>query len=80
MGFALFDPADRCVFGSPASEAFLDVQPGPQTHASLMRHCHRAGRGIATPAPDIEAWIAAAQAKRRVTPLRTLENDLADGH
>ena len=55
VGFALFDPEDRYVFGSPAFEAFLDVQPGPQTYASLMRHCHRTGRGIAIPNPDIEA-------------------------
>ena len=79
VGVGLFDPQDRYVFGSPAFVEFLDVQPGPQTYASMMRHCHGSGRGIAIPNPDVDAWIRAALLKRRAQPLRTLEKDLCDG-
>ena len=79
MAIAIFDPEDRLVFHGPAYRDAFDVQDGPQTFESVIRHCYDARRGALILTDDIDAWLAAANKKRRSEPNRKFEVDLTDG-
>ncbi|MFB2550348.1 GGDEF domain-containing protein [Ensifer soli] len=79
MAIALFDPADRLMLASPAFRSLYDVQPGEQSFATIITHCHAAGRGGLIVTDDIGAWLKAANGKRRRQPHRGFEVDLVDG-
>ncbi len=76
---ALFAPDDTLQFATPDFVRLYDVQPGPQTFGSIMRHCHMWKTGPLIETDDMDAWLAAADTKRRSKPLRKFEVDMADG-
>lgn len=76
---ALFTPQDDLHFVTPGFRALYDVQPGPQTFNSMMRHCWETGSGPAIDTTDIEAWLASANTKRRRDINRQFEIDISDG-
>lgn len=79
MAIAIFDPEDRLVFYGPAFRDAFDVQDGPQTFESVIRHCHSTMRGALILTDDIDTWLATANEKRRSMPNRKFEVDLTDG-
>lgn len=79
MAIAIFDPNDRLTFSGPVFREAFDVQEGEQTFASIMRHCHAAGRGPMFSSDNMDAWLEAASRKRRSAPVRKFEVDLVDG-
>jgi diguanylate cyclase (GGDEF)-like protein/PAS domain S-box-containing protein len=76
---AIFAPNDRLVVASSAFRAIYDLQPGEQTFASIIRHCHAKKRGVLIEAEDINKWLGMAMAKRRSQTHRKFEIDLIDG-
>lgn len=76
---ALFAPDDSLNFASPEFVTLYDIQSGPQTFNSIIRHCHQARVGPLIESDDIERWLAAANAKRRSRALRKFEIDMVDG-
>jgi diguanylate cyclase (GGDEF)-like protein len=76
---ALFTPQDDLHFATPGFMALYDVQPGPQTFNSMMRHCWETGCGPAIDTTDIDAWLAGANTKRRREINRQFEIDISDG-
>lgn len=79
MAIGIFDPADGLHFSCAAFREIFDIQDGPQSFSSIMRHCHAAHRGPLIEAGDIDLWLAAANTRRRASPLRKFEIDLCDG-
>jgi hypothetical protein len=78
-GMAIFAPDDRIHFASEGFVSLYDMQPGPQTFDSIMRHCWQSKRGPRIDSHDIDAWLVAAQSKRRSHPVREFEVDMVDG-
>jgi diguanylate cyclase (GGDEF)-like protein len=76
---ALFAPDDSLNFATSDFLRLYDVQPGRQTFDSIMRHCYTHKTGALIETDDIEAWLAAANAKRRSRALRKFEVDMVDG-
>lgn len=76
---ALFAPDDTLQFATPDFVRLYDVQPGPQTFDSIMRHCHVWKTGPLIETDDIDAWLAAANTKRRSKTVRKFEVDMIDG-
>ena len=62
---ALFNPADALAVASPAFVALFHVQPQAGTFDDIIRHCHAHQVGLSIATDDIEAWLRAANAKRR---------------
>jgi diguanylate cyclase (GGDEF)-like protein len=77
--FALFDPVDRLVLANAAFIEMYCVPPGDLRFADLMRHCHTHRIGPRIETDDIEAWLAAADSKRRSQPWRSFDVDMMDG-
>ncbi|HEX4766809.1 MAG TPA: diguanylate cyclase [Lichenihabitans sp.] len=78
IGLSLYDAQDNLIFAGGNFALWFDVEPGPQSFATIMRRCHRLGRGpLFTLAED--AWLAMAQTKRRSAPFRRFEVDMVDG-
>ena len=78
IGLSLYDAQDNLVFAGGNFALWFDVEPGLQTFATIMRRCHRLGRGPVFTL-DEEAWLAMAQTKRRSAPFRRFEVDMTDG-
>lgn len=76
---ALFGPDDTLQFATPDFVSLYDIQPGAQTFGSIMRHCHACKTGPLIEADDIDAWLEAANTKRRSKALRKFEVDMVDG-
>jgi diguanylate cyclase (GGDEF)-like protein len=76
---ALFSPADDLHFATAGFISLYDVQAGPQTFSSLMRHCWQAKTGPLIITDNIDTWLAAANAKRRSQSNRQFEIDIHDG-
>lgn len=74
----IFDPDDAIVFASDSFRALYDIQPGCRTFEEMMRHCHASGTGPGFSMP-VEPWLEMAKARRRSSPRRSFEIDLADG-
>ncbi len=78
IGLSLYDARDNLIFAGGNFALWFDVEPGPQSFSTIMRRCHRLGRGpVFTLAED--AWLAMAQSKRRSAPFRRFEVDMVDG-
>ncbi|WP_367846681.1 diguanylate cyclase [Rhodoferax sp. WC2427] len=77
--FALFDPSDRLAVANKAFLQMFAVPPDAMSFADVVRHSytHRVGPRIAT--DDIEAWLRAADGKRRSQPQRNFLVDMCDG-
>jgi diguanylate cyclase (GGDEF)-like protein len=77
---ALFDPADRVAW---ANERFRVMHhmpdDGRQTFGDIIRHNHAHRVGLRIEADDIDAWLTAANAKRRKLPRRGFVVDTCDG-
>jgi len=79
-GIGLFDPGDRlCYANRYFRAAYALAADSTPTWEEMMRRFHRERVGLLIDADDIEAWLARVRAKRRQTPLRCFESDLADG-
>ncbi|MFT4077166.1 MAG: diguanylate cyclase [Asticcacaulis sp.] len=78
-GMAVFAPDDSICLATEGFRALYDMQPGPQTFDSLMRHCWQTGRGPRIETQDIDAWLAKAKTRRRSEPVREFEVDMVDG-
>ncbi|MDN3544949.1 diguanylate cyclase [Kinneretia asaccharophila] len=78
---ALFDPQDRLCHGNPAFFQAYGLVPGAGQPgwATLMRDCHRLGRGVLIEADDIEAWLAATLARRNRLRRTAAAVDFWDG-
>ena len=76
---ALFAPDDSLNFATPDFLRLYDVQPGHQTFGSVMRHCYAHKTGPLIETDDIDAWLEAANIKRRSRSLRKFEVDMVDG-
>jgi len=76
---AVFAPDDRLVYASPEFRRLYDIQPGPQTFGSLLRHCHEAGSGVIVDTDDFDQWLSGANAKRRSAKSRAFEIDHVSG-
>lgn len=79
VALALFTPSDDLHFATDDFRALYAVQPGEQSFASIMRHCHKHKVGPLIESDDIEAWLEMACAKRRSTASRRFEIDMVDG-
>lgn len=77
--FALFDPVDRLAVANAAFLKLFAVSPDALSFADIVRHshAHRVGPHIAT--DDVEAWLRAADGKRRSQPQRNFKVDMCDG-
>lgn len=76
---ALHGPGDEVLFASRGFRELFDMQPGCRTFGEMFRHCHAARRGPRIDSEDIEAWLEAADTKRRSRPDRAFEVDFIDG-
>ncbi len=77
--FALFDPSDRLATANPAFLKLFAVPPDALNFRDIIRnsYLHQVGPRIAT--DDIEAWLRAADGKRRSQPQRNFLVDMVDG-
>jgi diguanylate cyclase (GGDEF)-like protein len=76
---AVFTPADELYFATPDFMALYDVQPGPQTFDSVLRHCFASRTGPLIESDDIDAWLKMANSRRRSKAQRRFEVDMIDG-
>lgn len=76
---ALFDPSDRLALATPGFMALYHVQPTAVSFGDVMRHCHAGAFGPRITTDDIEAWLRAADNKRRSVAQRSFEIDMCDG-
>ena len=76
---ALFNPADVLAVASPAFVALFHVQPQAGTFDDIIRHCHANQVGPSITTDDIDAWLRAANAKRRGQVQRNFLIDAIDG-
>ncbi len=76
---SVYTPQDELYFATPAFMELYDVQPGPQTFDSLMRHCFERKTGPLIESDDIDAWLKMANSRRRSKPHRQFEVDMIDG-
>lgn len=77
---ALFDGADCLRY---ANRNFMELYQLDSclgaTFDSIMRRCHANRQGLLIDAPDIGAWIADVNSRRRQAPHRAFEADFCDG-
>ena len=76
---ALFNPADVLAVASPAFVALFHVQAQAGTFDDIIRHCHAHQVGPSITTDDIDAWLRAANAKRRSQVQRNFIIDAIDG-
>ena len=76
---ALFNPTDMLAVASPAFVALFHVQPQAGTFDDIIRHCHANQVGPSITTDDIDAWLRAANAKRRGQVQRNFLIDAIDG-
>ncbi len=76
---ALFNPADVLSVASPAFVALFHVQPQAGTFDDIIRYCHAHQVGPSITTDDIDAWLRAANAKRRGQVQRNFTIDAIDG-
>ena len=79
MALALFDPDDRLAFAGHIFAGIYNVPPGRPTFDEIIRHSYATRTGPVFETRDIEAWLQAANLKRRSQPRRHFEVDLLDG-
>ncbi len=77
--FALFDPSDRLAVANPAFIRLYAVQSDTVSFADIVRYSHAQQVGPRITTDDIEAWLRAADGKRRSQPQRHFEVDMVDG-
>jgi|UniRef100_UPI0035B33F61 diguanylate cyclase (GGDEF)-like protein len=79
-GIGLFDPGDRLRYANRYFRQAYDLAAdSTPTWEEMMRHCHRERVGLLIESEDIESWMARVRLKRRQSPKRCFESDLADG-
>lgn len=79
-GIGLFDPEDRLRYANRYfREAYALAADSAPTWEEMMRRCHRERVGLLIDTEDIDAWLARVRQKRRQSPRRSFESDLADG-
>lgn len=76
---AVFTPQDDLYFATPGFMELYDVQPGPQTFDSILRHCFEHRTGPLIESDDIDAWLRMANSRRRTKAHRRFEVDMIDG-
>ncbi len=76
---ALFNPADMLAVASPAFVALFHVQAQAGTFDDIIRRCHAYQVGPSITTDDIEAWLRAANARRRSQVQRNFLIDAIDG-
>ncbi|WP_310389791.1 diguanylate cyclase [Roseateles sp.] len=77
---ALFDAQDTLLYANQAFRQAYAVKPdGRLTWADMMRDNHAHGRGALIVSDAIDAWLAAASARRGKLPYRAFAADLCDG-
>ena len=76
---ALFDPSDRMAVANPAFLTLFAVPRDAVSFGDIIRHCHAQRVGPNVVSDDIEAWLRAADAKRRSQPQRNFLVDTCDG-
>ena len=79
IGAALFDPSDRLAWANAAFLQLYAVPPNARSFGSIVRHCHAEQVGARIDTQDIEAWLEAADSKRRSQPRRSFTVDMWDG-
>nr|WP_315183744.1 diguanylate cyclase [uncultured Albidiferax sp.] len=77
--FALFDPADRLAVANTAFLQLFAVPPEALSFADIVRHSHAHQVGPRITTDDVEAWLRAADGKRRRQPQRSFMVDMCDG-
>ncbi|MEK9803595.1 MAG: diguanylate cyclase, partial [Curvibacter sp.] len=79
-GIGLFDPDDRLRYANRYfREAYVLAPDSMPSWEEMMRRSHRERTGLLIDADDIDAWLARIRLKRRQSPRRCFESDLADG-
>ncbi len=76
---SVYTPQDELYFATPAFMDLFDVQPGPQTFDSMLRHCFEHKTGPLIESDDIDAWLQMAHSRRRSKAQRRFEIDMVDG-
>lgn len=77
---ALYDDTDRLRHANAAFRLAFVVGAGENPlWAEHMRRSHARGEGPLIETDDIDAWLAAARARRGKQPFRAFEADLCDG-
>lgn len=76
---ALFDPSDRLVWSNEGFHRLYGVPMTVRTFADIVRHCHEHQVGAKVQTNDLDAWLAAADAKRRSKTHRSFVIDFCDG-
>ena len=79
IALAVFSPEDEIYFASEAFRKLYYLQPGQQTFESMMRYCYQEKVGPRIDTTDIDAWLAAADERRRKLPRRVFQTDFIDG-
>ena len=77
--FALFDPSDRLAVANPAFLGLYAVQNETVSFGDIVRYSHAKQVGPRIATDDIEAWLRAADGKRRSQPQRNFLVDMVDG-
>ncbi|MEO6855492.1 MAG: diguanylate cyclase [Rhodoferax sp.] len=77
--FALFDPSDRLAVANPAFISLYAVQNDTVSFADIIRNSYRHQVGPRIETDDIDAWLRAADGKRRSQPQRNFLVDIVDG-
>ena len=78
---SLFDEQDRLLYANARYYSLVCHREGTNpTWPDIIRDNFANGHGLIIDTDDVEAWIQAAQNKRRVHPYRQFEIDLWGGH
>ncbi|MBC7682035.1 MAG: diguanylate cyclase [Ferruginibacter sp.] len=77
--FALFDPSDRLAVANTSFLSLFAVPSDTASFADIVRHSHARQVGPCIATDDIEAWLRAADGKRRSQPQRNFVVDMVDG-
>ncbi|MEO6853739.1 MAG: hypothetical protein ABI410_20805, partial [Rhodoferax sp.] len=71
--------SDRLAVANPAFISLYAVQNDTVSFADIVRHSHAQQVGPRITTNDIEAWLRAADGKRRSQPQRNFVVDMVDG-
>jgi len=79
MAAALFDPSDQLAWANEVFRQHYQVPASGGSFGTLMRRCHELQRGPRMDTDDVDAWLRAADAKRRSQPRRRFKVDMHGG-